>query len=199
MCDYVSHFFLYMLLGLGPLLDQIGGWAIPIGILAGVSRIIQSNHGESQRRTYLWRVYGIPWLQHAEAKNDGLFGDRGAFARTFAPVARGYVQLADMLTPASAAIGEAAARSAASPRDLARFRRLCRAGSGSALRLQIWLGSNPRTIILGLSMAAGSPLYYFIVEIVLGNALLIWSVAAQKRCDARLEARLQAPGIREER
>jgi hypothetical protein len=66
-----------------------------------------------------------------------------------------------------------------------------RAG-GPLLRLLEWLGANPRTVLLGLSMAAGSPLYYFIFELTVLNLLTIVSLMLHRRMNARLEAELEA-------
>ena len=32
---------------------------------AGASHVVQTNHAETQRRLYLWRAYGAPWLRTA--------------------------------------------------------------------------------------------------------------------------------------
>lgn len=190
-CDYAGHVFLYILFA--AVIDaSLGGWAWAAAAAAGVSRILQSNHAETQRRIYLWRVYGVSWLQQAEASKDELFEERGLFAGTFAPMASGYIALAALVSPSSKEVDTIVERPSASPRARARIRRLCRQAGRRPLRLQTWLGANPRTFILGASMAAGSPIYFFLAECTLLNLLLIWSVAEQKRCNRRLAARLGA-------
>ena len=47
--------------------DWLGGWAWVLAVAAGASHIAQTNHAETQRRTYLWWAYGVPWLKHAAA------------------------------------------------------------------------------------------------------------------------------------
>ena len=47
--------------------DTLGGWAWALAVAAGASHIVQTNHAESQRRAYLWWVYGVPWLQQRRA------------------------------------------------------------------------------------------------------------------------------------
>ena len=54
-----------------------------------------------------------------------------------------------------------------------------------------WLGPNPRAPLLGLSMLAGSPLWYFLWLIVGLNLLLVYSVRQQ---DAAAERIIQAAG-----
>lgn len=190
-CDYAGHVFLYILFA-AVIDDSLGGWAWAAAAAAGVSRILQSNHAETQRRIYLWRVYGVPWLQHAQASNDALFEERSLFARTFAPMASGYIALAALVSPSSKEVDAIVEGTSASPRARARISRLCKQAARGPLRLQIWLGANPRTFILGISMAAGSPIYFFLAECTLLNLLLVWSVAEQKRCNRRLAARLEA-------
>ncbi len=54
------------------------------------------------------------------------------------------------------------------------------------------LGANPRTLLLGLSMIAGSPLWFFLIELVLLNLVLavaILQAAASGRRIAQLIAR----------
>lgn len=53
---------------------------------------------------------------------------------------------------------------------------MARDGSARLLAGLPALSANRRTILLGLSMLAGSPLYYFLYEAVVLNAVLAWSV-----------------------
>ena len=58
----------------------------------------------------------------------------------------------------------------------------------------IWrlLGPNPRAIVLGLSMFAGSPLYYFIYQAVILNLLLIVSVRMHNAAWRRVAGTMKA-------
>ena len=183
-CDYVSHFLLYVMLGVGLLTETIGWWAYPVGLAAGLSRIAQSNHAEGGRRTYLWRVYGIPWLKQAQPKPEA--ERRGPLARLMAAVGHAYVAAAS--DPLAARVDDLVTADA--PDGPAR--RLCKELSRPALRLQAILGPNLRTLALGLSMAVGTPLWFFLLEAVPFNLLLLWSRRAQSRCDMRLVERLGA-------
>jgi hypothetical protein len=60
------------------------------------------------------------------------------------------------------------------------------------LRIQNVLGPNIRTVALGVSMAVGSPLWFFLFEIVPLNLLLLWSKRLQRRADLSVVARLSA-------
>jgi hypothetical protein len=181
-CDYVSHFLLYCIIGVW-LAQSIGFWAYPLGLAAGLSRIAQSNHAESGRRTYLWRVYGVPWLKQAQPAPEAA-APKGMIAQVMAGLGRAYV---------AAAADRLAAR-VDELMDPARTgdeaRQLCKRLSRKPLRLQAILGPNLRTIGLGLSMAVGTPLWFFLLEVVPFNLLLLWSRREQRRCDGRLVEKL---------
>ena len=52
------------------------------------------------------------------------------------------------------------------------------------------VGPNPRTILCGVSMLAGSPLWYFLGEAVLLNLILVASVRHHNTVQRRLVERL---------
>jgi phosphatidylglycerophosphate synthase len=199
-CDYIGHIILYVALA-AFLDDWIGGWAWLGAALSGCSRILQANHIETRRRTYLWRGYGIPWLRHAEARGDPLFRPKGPVATIFIALTRLYIGVSAVLSPDSAAVDGAIAASAGDPPLQLRLRRLSRAASRRSLAYQHLLGANPRTILLGFSMAAGSPLPYFAIETILLNLVLIASIRDQIRSNRRLAAAFaaQAPAAAEAR
>ena len=55
------------------------------------------------------------------------------------------------------------------------------------------IGANPRTILLGLSMIAGSPLWFFLIELVALNLVLAFAIM-QAAASGRRIARLIAAG-----
>ena len=190
-CDYFGHIFLYVLLAAYG--DRLGwgGWSWTLASLAGASRVFQSNHAEGERRTYLWRGYGIPWLRHAYAAHDAA-AQRGLLARLIDPLGRLYVALASAGAATDERIDALIAKASRKSGGEERARRVCRETSRLPLRLQTILGPNLRTIALGLSMAAGSPIWFFLFEIVPLNLLFAASLAVQRRCDRAIPARLQA-------
>jgi hypothetical protein len=186
LCDYASHIVLYLVLGW--LLDgQIGHMAWAITIAAGVSHIIQSNHVEVQRRQYQWWVYGLPWLRNTHE------ADSATAKSGFGGLVSFYLQIASGLTPHAlridAAVEEALTRD---PTALERIRAAVRAEAPPLLFLCKLLGPNPRAIVLGLSMLAGSPLYYFVYQTIVLNGLLALSVVEHNRAARRIAARIDA-------
>ncbi len=184
LCDYAGHGALYVMLA--TVLDDTlgwGAWAIVVG--AGVSRAVQSVFAESQRRTYQWWAYGVPWLQTARAGGDGI-GVRlsGLYLAAWRAMS-GPTQTVNALVAASEH----------DPVERARIAFLAKQAGRATLPVTAALGANPRTILLGLSMMAGTPLWFFLIELVVLNVVLIAAVV-QSAAAARRVARLIARGRR---
>jgi phosphatidylglycerophosphate synthase len=190
-CDYFGHIFLYVLLAACG--DRLGwgAWSWTLASFAGASRVFQSVHAEGERRTYLWRGYAIPWLRHAYDARDTRLR-RGLLSRLIDPLARLYVAVASAGAATDERIDALIAKAARKPGGEERARRVCRETSRLPLRLQTLLGPNLRTVVLGLSMAAGSPIWFFLFEVVPLNLLFAASLVAQRRCDRAIATRLQA-------
>lgn len=175
-CDYGGHLVLYLLLA-ASLDDLIGGWAWGFAVAAGLSRIVQSIYAESQRRTYLWWVYGIPWMRIAKPG--------GAASGSAAGL---YVSAGEALSAGTIPIDRLVAAAQIDPVERARIAELTRHAGRRTLPWQIALGSNPRTVLLGCSMIAGGPLWFFLIEATVLNALLVASIVQQRRSCRRLAA-----------
>lgn len=191
-CDYASHIVLYVLLAF-VLTRQIGsGQAWAWTLAAGASHIVQSNHVEVQRRFYQYWTFAVPWLNNAKDNNAGLFGEKTLFARLFEPIARGYLFLAAGMTPHARQIDEAVRQALAAddkPR-LAAIRAEVAREQKPLLDFLKLLGPNPRAIVLGLGMIAGSPVYYFFYQVVVLNLLLLISVQLHNRAAKRTASRI---------
>ena len=189
LCDYLSHIVLYFVLGwlLATSMNP-PAWPTAHPALwmwaAGLSHIVQSNHVEVQRRQYQWWVYGTTWLRNSREQNaatrDGVTGWLVGL----------YLGLATGLTPHARAIDAAVAASEGDPARRDAIRAAVRAEAGPLLALCKVLGPNPRAIVLGLAMLAGSPLWYFIYQSLVLNALLVVSVVAHNRAAKRIAARI---------
>lgn len=179
-CDYSSHIVVYFILG-WLLQLQIGWVSWPIMVAAGLSHIVQSNHVEVQRRSYQWWIYGVPWLKTTHASQDA--PTRGSGLGTLAAA---YLRLAAGVTPHSGAIDTAVEEAQQDPERLAAIRNAIRSEMPPLMLLWKFLGPNPRAIVLGISMLAGSPLWYFIYQAVVLNILLAVSVSAHNAAWRRL-------------
>ncbi len=186
-CDYAGHVFLYLLFGF--LLDNhMGLWAWAMVVPAGVSRIVQSNFAESQRRIYLWRVYDVPWLQqNARAVK----ADRSLFVRVFGIFVNGYVALAQKGSSRAREIDDLLAAFPQGSPSHAAARALVRDKERQLLPLLMLIGQNSRTVMLGLSMATGTPIWFFIAEFTLLNVIFFWASMRERRCSDELAAKLR--------
>ena len=193
-CDYVSHIVLYVLLAfvltrtLGP------GWAWFWSLAAGASHIVQANHVEVQRRFYQHWTYGTPWLHNANRDDGALFRDKGGIGWLLRAVVAGYLRLAAGMSPNALRIDAAVIRAMQSdPALLTRIRTEVQQEQRPLLALLRYLGPNPRAVLLGLSMIAGSPLWYFLYLSVGLNSLLMLSVRLHDAAAGRVVSRLDLP------
>lgn len=188
-CDYAGNVIMYFAFAF-LLDDTLGGWAWLLAVAAGASHVVQTNHAETQRRLYLWRAYGVPWLRNAAAAGDALFRSENWFRRFLGFWATGYMLLSDWMSPSANPIDAALEQAGEGPRETQRMRAMVRRASRTSLVLQKGLGANPKTLIIAAAIALGSPLYYFLTTIVALNLLLVVSIVYHKRVDARLAAAL---------
>jgi phosphatidylglycerophosphate synthase len=178
LCDYGGHLVLYLLLG--TLLDDTLGWAAwALAVGAGASRIVQSVFAESSRRTYQWWAYGVSWLGQNQAGQGVAGGGIGAAGRL-------YVWISEAITGPTQRVNALVASAEHDPIERRRIALLAREAGRSTLPLQQALGANPRTIILGVSMIAGGPLWFFLVEIVVLNLVLATAIVQQAASCRRL-------------
>lgn len=188
-CDYAGHAVLYFALA-AFLSQELGASAWLLASLAGASHIIQTNHAESQRRIYLWWAYGKPWLAQAQTVNDEVFTKHSWFNFMFGWMARDYLTLARAMSPDTEAVDAEFARAANDPIRIEAMRSIVRARSRRSLALQGMVGPNPRAILLGGSMAFGTPLWFFVAEFSLLNLILLVSIMYHRRHSRELTLRL---------
>lgn len=180
-CDYASHVVLYLILG-ALLQNQIGPFAWLFAVGAGVSRILQANHYEVQRRQYQWWMYGTPWLRSTrrEATSEGP-------ARLLGTA---YLMLAQKVASHALAPDAAISEAQAGPGGPEQSRMIISRHAKPMLSSLSPLSANYRTLVLGLSMLAGTPLYFFLFEVVLLNLLLFRSIRICRRSTFHMIAEL---------
>lgn len=179
LCDYAGHGVLYLLLA-GALDDHIGWIAWPIAVFAGISRAVQSVFAESQRRTYQWWAYNTPWLQNARAEGRGI----GIALSNL------YLGVWHALSRPTQVVNALVASAEADPPERRRIADIARRTGSRALPLLAALGANPRTILLGLSMIAGTPLWFFLIEIVVLNVALVLAIMQAAYLGKRIAAQI---------
>ncbi len=184
LCDYASHTILYILLGVA-LQAMTGPLAWLATLAAGLSRVVQANYYEVQRRQYQWWAYATTWLGQ---DNDG--SNRAGKDTLLARMGQAYLTLAGRLSPDPRRIDRILVIAQADPAATADLRAMIRRHARLLLPETPLLGANWRTIMLGLSMIAGSPLYYFLYEAIVLNLLLVRSIARSKRQVRLLEEKM---------
>lgn len=162
-CDYLGHIVLYLTLA-WMLQGTMGAWALPMAVLSGVSRIVQQNYYETNRRQYQWWMNGMPWLGQGAADSADPVTENG-FVRL-------YVALSRRVAMHSSTIDTRLAATARRPDRQAEVREALRSEILPFVRGQYLLGANPRTIALGGAMLAGSPIYLFLFETIALNLVL---------------------------
>jgi phosphatidylglycerophosphate synthase len=185
LCDYAAHVVLYITLA-AMLDDEVGVLAWILAAAAGASHAFQTNHAESHRRNYLWWAYGVPWLKHAQSAGDEVFRARNAVSRMFVWLTRLYLAVAHRMAPWSDRMETVVDLAVGDPHRVERVRRLVRRASRRSLLLEKLVGPNPRAILLGISMLAGSPIWYFLAEVVLLNLVLGLSIVHHNLVGRRL-------------
>lgn len=173
--DYASHIVLYVILG-HALASAMGGAAYGWMWAAGLSRIAQTNHYEVSRRQYQFWVEGRAWLRNSPFRSNG-----GALGVMAEGIMRFYLWLARLLEGGGGTIDALHREAQRDPQREAAFRASAAHHLRPLIGRRAMLGSNHRTIALGLSMLAGSPLYFFVYEAVLLNLVLVGSLMAQAR------------------
>jgi hypothetical protein len=162
------------------LVPELGGWAWALIVAAGGAHIAQTNHHESLRRTYLWWAYGVPWLRQSNESDDARLRQTSWFTYVFGWMARDYLTLSAATSPARGGIDELIEMSSHDPAELAKARAIVQAKASGIMGYSFLLGSNFHTILLGLCMLVNAPAFYFMLEIVLLNVILVFSVSNSK-------------------
>lgn len=175
LCDYAGHLVLYLTLAASAFAEI--GWLAWLAIPAGLSRILQQTFHEAQRRRFLQWTHGVAWLgsDTGQVRASSLGGWGAAYLRV-----AGWLALGD----------PAIEEGLADPSRRETIRRRLQTAGPSALAGSGLLGSNYRTLALGLSMLAGSPLWYFLYEIVVLNLVLACGVLQSRLTLARMRSAL---------
>jgi hypothetical protein len=192
-CDYVGQAVLYAALAL-ILAPAVGAWAWPLALGSGLARAVQANSSESRRREYKYWGYGGSWIRQT------LSGSASRAPGGLAALGRLYLAVSARVAPANPALQarlEAGIGAGGEAESLTRA--LYRRHQRRAIAATAPLSANARTVALALSMALGSPLYYFAYEAVGLTLVLAWSLRVQRQADAALlealaDADESAPG-----
>lgn len=188
LCDYLSHVVLYILLAilLAGSTGTVSGWLAWVLVIgAGISHALQANHVEVQRRQYQYWVYGTPWLRNSHQAAGSATSKSWAGSLVSA-----YIGIASGMTPEALKIDAAVEAAKGNADRLNEIALAVRAEAPPLLQLCKILGPNPRAIVLGASMFAGSPVWYMLYQSVILNLLLVHSVRAHNSAARRIAAKI---------
>ena len=181
-CDHVSQAVLYVAFAM-ILQRSLGAWAWGIAAAAALSHFIQANAYETGRKTYRRWVYGATWMRQNLQRSSLPQRALGGL----------YMAVSNLVSPGEAALEAAMAPLLAAGGPRADFaRRLYRDRQAPIVKRGGMLGGNSRTIAAFLSMLAGSPLWFFLFEIVVLNLGLVMLIIWRGRCNRELSATLRA-------
>ncbi|WP_394730708.1 CDP-alcohol phosphatidyltransferase family protein [Altererythrobacter sp. GH1-8] len=171
-CDYSGHILLYLMLAYAA--SPALGWsALGLALAAGASRIVQANFYETQKRQYLDWVHGVAWLRTKPCES---------IESKQSTLGQAYLKLADYLVPRDAVLEQALSE----PGKAGPLKQRLTQFGPQALYGSDLLGAPYRTIALALSMLAGSPVWYFLFEIIILNMVLWTSIRRTRRTLADL-------------
>ena len=184
LCDHASQILIYVALGV-VLGRALGAWAAVIAFAAALSHTIQANAYETGRKTYRHWVYGAAWMRQ-----------RPDLSRSWAGLAnRAYLGAAKAFSPGEndveAAMARVGARDAAT---LAAARKMYRAKQVVLVKRSGLLGSTGRSFAMVASLLVGSPLWFFLYEIVVLNLALLVFVLWRHRANLEVTHSLSRLG-----
>ena len=183
LCDIGGHIVLYVTLGtmlaqeVGPMIAWI------FAVSAGFGRIIQAAHYEVQRRQYQHWVYGKSWLRISakdKGKPRGIFGLGASL----------YILIGELFAPGGRKV-DSLFEDCDQEAQLA-LRNVVREEMVPVLKSTYLLSANYRTIFLGLSMLAGSPLYFFAFEAIGLTFVLMGSIITAAAASSRVQERAKS-------
>ena len=185
-CDHLSQVLIYVALVYVLQRDGWTSWASWwIASIAGASHFIQANAYETGRKTYRRWVYGAEWMRQTSTGAAGQRGPQRALASL-------YMAISNLASPGEARIDTAMAALGGDAASTGRVRGLYRDLYAPLVKASGLLDSNTRTIAVFASMLAGSPLWFFLFEIVVLNVALAWLGRERRRREDQLLASLSA-------
>lgn len=194
LCDHVTFTLVYASLALASA-QEAGGWVWALAVAAGVSHLLQASAYEFQRQAYDFWGYGKETARPVtpEAYSATLDDKRG-LERSFGMLYLGYLEvqhrMAGVQEDLSSALGAALDEADADAEE--RIRAAYRTVQRSGVRRWGLLCSNYRTIAIFVACLAGSPVYFFLFEILLLNAVFLLLRRMQHRRNRALRTRLAA-------
>ncbi len=189
LCDHVAFALVYVSLTMASA-AVLGWWVWVVAVAAGLSHLVQASAYEFQRQSYDYWVHAkeSARIEMPDAFRRGLRGKQGS-SLTFGKMYLTYLRIQHRLAgidPDLVAEMESALRDGGE--RAAEVRAAYRATNLPAIHRWSLLCSNYRTIAIFVACLLGSPLYFFLFEIVGLNAAFAGLRAMQTKRNRALRA-----------
>ena len=183
--DYISHIILYCILAYVLSLTIGAKLAWTSAILAGFSRILQANYYEVCRRQYQWCAYGKTWLGHKPLLPESWF------EHIIVKISNIYLAVASLNHKQSNFDDQLIQELQKTDLGREAVKKEMHIYLLPRINSMVFLGANYRTIMLGISMLLGSPLWYFLYESIVLNIVYGWVLIRYKGSTERFQRALQ--------
>jgi phosphatidylglycerophosphate synthase len=182
--DHTSQLILYGAFG-WMAAAEFGSVAWAAAALAALSHFLQANSYETGRRKYRRWVYGATSLREDLKPAQGSSGVAHMLGRS-------YVAISKWVAVKDDDVEAAMARLLVDASTAERARALYREYHQPIVKGRALLSSNHRSTAGFVSVLAGTPLYFFLYEIIVLNAAMFWFNARQRRRNVPLLRALNA-------
>ena len=174
-CDHMSQALIYIALAY-ILQRSIGFLAWPVALVSALSHAAQANAYEAGRKTYCHWVYGAPWMRQ---RPDMSKSAHGLAIRT-------YLRVASIFSPNELLVEQAMKRFRSGDSEYSmKARSLYRSTEVLLVKTSGILGSTGRSLAVCVSLIAGTPLWFFLYEILFLNLILVILVEWRRRTNLR--------------
>lgn len=191
LCDHVTFVLVYASLALATAQEGSPWMVWGIAALAGVSHALQASTYEFQRQAYDFWARGEESARIVTpAAHRETLQDKDGGAQFFGRLYLLYLRIQHRMASADKALLAELGAALRTTDDEERIREMYRSIHLNGVRRWSLLSSNYRTIAIFIACLAGSPLYFFLFEIVVLNAIFVLLRHMQKKRNQRLRAEL---------
>lgn len=169
-CDHLSQVLVYVALA-ASLSKTLGAAAWWIASVAGLCHFVQANAYETGRKTYRRWVYGAAWMKQG-------FDGANPIQRVLSGL---YLFLSALADPGEPLVTKV--MTAEGDRPDGRRRAVYRDLYAPLVKSSSVLSSNTRTLAACGSVLVGSPIWFFLFEIVVLNLAVLWLLIARRGRD----------------
>lgn len=191
LCDHGTFALVYLALAVAAA-AELGPWVWGMAVLAGASHLVQASAYEFQRQSYDFWVHAKASARPdtpEEARRS--IGQKRGLARAFGLLYVAYLRLqhglAGVDADLTAVLSEAHDR-ADGPAERLAFHETYRAAHLDAVRRWALLSSNYRTLAIFVAALLGNPVFFFLFEVLVLNAVFVGLRAMQASRNRMLRA-----------